>query len=261
MDTGTLRAKWARDEAVVGPVVQLAAPAVVEIMAVAGFDFVMSDLEHGRYGIGTAEEMVRAADARSISAVVRVQANRPELIAAALECGAACVLVPHVESVQEARDAVSAMRFHPQGTRGLSPTARSADYSAAAGGASLTRANESVIAGVLVEGEEGYAELDGMLELDGLDLIMVAPYDLSQSLGRPGEVTHPEVIATVQDICARVIDAGKIVGMFTADPRAGAGWIAQGVRFLILDIDIQLLYRAASSARAELAAAQGSLPR
>ncbi len=255
MDGMALRARWERDEAVVGPLVQLATPASVEIMALAGFDVVNVDLEHGAFGVEVAEAMVRAADARGIAAMVRVQANRPELIAAALESGAAGVLVPHVESVADARAVVAAARFHPQGERGLGPTARSADYSAAGGPDYFARANRTVIAGVLLEGAGAYAELDGLLALGGLDLIMVAPYDLSQSLGVPGEVTHPRVVATVEDVCARVAAAGKVVGMFSADPRAGAEWIARGVRYLGLGIDVQLLYGAAKAAREELEAA------
>jgi 4-hydroxy-2-oxoheptanedioate aldolase len=250
-----LRDKWSRGEAVVGPFIQIAAPAIVEVMAVAGYDLVNVDLEHGPYGLDVAESMVRAADARGIAALVRVMANRPELIAAALETGAAGVLVPHVDSLAEARAAVAATHFWPEGTRGLSPTARSIGYSSGGGADYYARANAAVITGVLLEGEGGYAELDGMLELDGLDLIMVAPYDLSQALGVPGEVTHPRVVATIEDACRRVSDAGKIAGMFAADPRAGADWIRRGVRFLGFDIDVQVLYRAARAARGELEAA------
>jgi 4-hydroxy-2-oxoheptanedioate aldolase len=102
-----IRERWAQGRAVAGPFIQLPAPASVEIAAQAGFDFVAVDLEHGPYGIELAEQMVRAADARRIAALVRVQANRPELIAGALQLGAAGVLVPHVDSVADAQAAVA----------------------------------------------------------------------------------------------------------------------------------------------------------
>jgi 4-hydroxy-2-oxoheptanedioate aldolase len=236
-----VREAWARGEAVVGPFVQLATAASVEIAALAGFGLVAIDLEHGPFGGDLAEQMVRAADARGIAAFVRVLANRPELIAGALETGACGVLVPHVDSVGQARAAVAAARFHPAGERGLGPTARSAGYGAEGGRAYFDRANQSTIVGLMIEGASAHAELDGFLELEGVDLIMVAPYDLSQSLGVPGEVTHPRVVAATEDICARVIASGKQVGTFTIDPAAGAEWIRRGVGLLGLDTDVGML--------------------
>lgn len=239
-----VRDAWARHEAVVGPFVQLATPASVEIAALAGFDLVAIDLEHGPFGVEVAEQMVRAADARGIATFVRVLANRPELIAAALETGASGVLVPHVDTVEEARATVAAARFHPAGERGLGPTARSASYGADGGQAYFERSNRSIIVGLMLEGGSAYADLDGFLELEGADLIMVAPYDLSQSLGVPGEVTHPRVIATIEDVCSRVIASGKQVGTFTIDPAAGAQWIRRGVGLIGLDTDVGMLMAA-----------------
>jgi 4-hydroxy-2-oxoheptanedioate aldolase len=236
-----VRSAWARRETVVGPFVQLATAASVEIAALAGFDLVAIDLEHGPFGIDVAEQMVRAADARGIAAFVRVLANRPELIAGALEAGAAGVLVPHVDSLEDARAAVDAARFHPAGQRGLGPTARSASYGAHSGRAYFDRANQSTIVGLMVEGGSAHDELDAFLELEGVDLIMVAPYDLSQSLGVPGEVDHPRVLAAIEDICARVLASGKQAGTFTVDPAAGAEWIRRGVGLLGLDTDVGML--------------------
>jgi 4-hydroxy-2-oxoheptanedioate aldolase len=257
MDPGarSVRARWARGQAVAGPFIQLPTAASVEIAARAGFDFVAVDLEHGPYGVELAEQMVRGADARGIAAFVRVQANRPELIALSLELGAAGVLVPHVDSVEDARAAVAAARFHPLGERGLSPTARSADYGASGGPRYFSDSNEAVILGLMIEGGAAYADLDGFLELESVDLIMVAPYDLSQSLGLPGEVTHPRVIGTIEDVCARGIKAGKQVGTFTIEAGAGADWVRRGVRFLGLDVDVRMLLDAMSARVADLRAA------
>ena len=240
----SVRAAWARRDAVVGPFVQLATPASVEIAALAGFDLVAIDLEHGPFAGDVAEQMVRAAESRGIATFVRVLANRPELIAGALESGASGVLVPHVDSVEQARAAVAAARFHPVGERGLGPTARSASYGAHAGREYFDRANRSTIVGLMLEGGSAHAHLDGFLDLEGVDLIMVAPYDLSQSLGIPGEVTHPRVVAMTEDVCARVIASGKQVGTFTVDPAAGAQWIRRGVGMLGLDTDVGMLLTA-----------------
>jgi 4-hydroxy-2-oxoheptanedioate aldolase len=255
-DAHKIRQKWAADQAVAGPFIQLPAPGEVEIFALAGYDFVIVDLEHGTLGIEVAENMMRAAHGRGIPAIARVLANRPELICAALNVGAAGVLAPHVDTAAEARAVVGAARFGPVGSRGLCPFVRSADYSAAKGPAYYPEASAAVIVGVLLEGRSAYEELDEILAIEGLDLVMVAPYDLSQSLGVPGQVDHPAVIEAFRDTCDRAAATGKVVGMFTEDPEQGAEWVRLGAGFIGADVDSQILLRAA---RAEVERFQASL--
>jgi 4-hydroxy-2-oxoheptanedioate aldolase len=259
-DAHRLREKWAAGEAVAGPFVQLPAPGVVEIFALAGFDFVVVDLEHGAFGIETAENMFRAAHGREMPAICRVLANSPALICAALNVGAAGNLVPHVDTAAEARAAVLAARFAPAGSRGLCPFVRSADYSAAKGPSYYAEASEAVIVGILLEGRSAYEQLDEILAIDGLDVVMVAPYDLSQSLGVPGEVDHPSVLEAFQDTCARAATSGKIVGIFSdGGPERHARWVRLGARMIGADVDSQLLWHTARAEverfRATLAAA------
>lgn len=255
-DAQKIRQKWAADQAVAGPFIQLPAPAEAEIFALAGYDFVIVDLEHGTLGIEVAENMMRAAHGRGIPAIARVLANRPELICAALNVGAAGVLAPHVDTAAEARAVVKAARFGPIGSRGLCPFVRSADYSAAKGPAYYAQASEAVIVGVLLEGRSAYDELDEILAIAGLDLVMVAPYDLSQSLGVPGEVDHPAVIEAFKDTCDRAAATGKVVGMFSEEPEQAAEWVRLGAGFIGADVDSQILLRAA---RAEVERFQASL--
>ncbi|QEC50421.1 aldolase [Baekduia soli] len=258
-DAHKIREKWAAGEAVAGPFVQLPAPGLVEIFALAGYDFVVVDLEHGAFGIEVAENMMRAAHGRGIPAMSRVLANRPELICAVLNVGAAGVLVPHVDTPDEARAAVRAARFAPRGARGLCPFVRSADYSAAKGPDYYAEASEAVIVGILLEGRSAYESIDEILAIDGLDVVMIAPYDLSQSLGVPGEVDHPSVRETFQDVCARAATTGKTVGIFTEGAEKAAEWVRLGARMIGADVDSQILWHAARAEveqfRAILAAA------
>jgi 4-hydroxy-2-oxoheptanedioate aldolase len=254
-DAHTIREKWNNDEPTIGPFVQLPAPGEVEIFAIVGFDFVIVDLEHGALNFETAENMMRAAHGRGIAPLVRVLANRTELIVQALNIGAAGVLVPHVDSAAEARAAVAATQFRPQGVqgigaeemfrRGVCPFVRAADYSAAKGPDYYSSANESVISGILLEGQSAYDELDDILAIDSLDLIMVAPYDLSQSLGVTGEIYHESVIATVRSVAARARATGKVVGVFAEDPAIAADWVRHGVRVSGMDVDSQIVRRGA----------------
>jgi 4-hydroxy-2-oxoheptanedioate aldolase len=243
-DASKIRAKWAAEEAVYGPFVQLPAPGEVEIFALAGYDFVIVDLEHGLINLETAESMMRAAHARGAVPFARVLANRPELVGQALNIGAAGILAPHVDTPEEAEQLVRAARFAPRGSRGLCPFVRSADYSAAKGPAYYEEASAAVICGALLEGREAYERIDEFLAVDGLDLLMIAPYDLSQSLGVPGEIDHPSVIDRVEEICARTAGTGKVVGMFAEEPEKSGAWVRLGVRYIGADVDSQIILRA-----------------
>ena len=243
-DARKIRERWAAGEAVIGPFVQMPAAGEAEIFALAGFDFSIVDLEHGAIDLETAEGIIRAAHSRGAAPFVRVLANRPELISQALNFGAAGVIVPHVDSPEEARQVVHAARYAPRGARGLCPFVRSADYSAAKGPAYYEEASEDVITGVLLEGREAYEAIDEFFAIEGLDLIKIAPYDLSQSFGVPGDIYHPTVIAAVEEICAKVEGTDKVVGTFAEEPERAATWVAAGARFISTDVDSQILYRA-----------------
>jgi 4-hydroxy-2-oxoheptanedioate aldolase len=258
---GTLRSKWAHDLPVFGPFVQLPSPGVVEIFAHAGFDLVNIDLEHGTIDLETAENMVRAAHVHGIAPMVRVLANRPELITAALNIGAAGVLVPHVSSVEEATAAVAATKFGPAGTRGVCPFVRAAGYSAFKETGYYEQANTAVITCALLEGSAGLDALDGILALAELDVVFVGPYDLSQSLGVTGEIMHPLVVGAVEEACAKATRHGKVIGLFVEDPDRAAEWIRRGVRYVGLDIDTQILYRAGKALCAQVSKELEAVPR
>jgi 4-hydroxy-2-oxoheptanedioate aldolase len=247
-----LRAKWARDLPVVGPFLQLPAPGVVEIFAHAGFDLVNIDLEHGTINFETAENMVRAANVHGIAPMVRVLANRPELITAALNIGAAGVLVPHVSTMDEAAAAVAAAKFGPVGTRGVCPFVRAAGYSAHKETGFYELANTSVVTCVMLEGSAGLDALDDILTLAELDIVFVGPYDLSQSLGVTGQIMHPLVVGAVEGACVKAARHAKAVGLFVEEAERAAEWVRRGVRYVGLDIDTQIMYRAGKAIRAEL---------
>lgn len=243
-DARKMRERWAAGETVIGPFMQLPAAGEAEIFALAGFDFTIVDLEHGAIDLETAENMLRASHTRGAVPFVRVMANRPELISQALNFGAAGILVPHVDSPEEAREVVRAARYAPRGVRGLCPFVRSADYSAAKGPEYYEEASQDVITGILLEGREAYEAIDEFFAIEGLDLIKIAPYDLSQSFGVPGDIYNPVVIKAVEEICARVEGTDKVVGTFAEEPERAATWAGAGAQFISTDVDSQILYRA-----------------
>ena len=240
-----LKSKWEAGEAVFGPFVSLPAPGLVEIFAHAGFDLVVVDFEHGPINVETAENMVRAANASRIASAIRVLANTPEHIAAALDLGTDAVVVPHITCEADAAAAVDAARFAPAGSRGVAPFGRAASYSAKMDDGFYDDANEAVIVNVLLEGPDAIDNLDPLLEMPGLDVISLAPFDLSQALGVTGQIDHPLVVETVAEACRKAQGHGKVICFFADEPSAAGPWLERGVRWLTATVDAHMIYTAA----------------
>jgi 4-hydroxy-2-oxoheptanedioate aldolase len=220
----------------------IAAVEVVELAALAGFDGVILDTEHGSYGTETLGPLVLAARASGIYPIVRVRSNDASLIGAALDAGAAGVLVPQIGSVAEAVKALSAARFAPEGTRGANPWVR-------AGGFGFTQdwfshANEEAAVMLMIEGASGLAALEGIVQLPGLDSIFLGPVDLSHSLGVPGQVNHPKVHDAIASTLRSAKSLGINVGVFAPTELEAARWLSTGAGFVAVGVDTAHLGRA-----------------
>jgi 4-hydroxy-2-oxoheptanedioate aldolase len=241
-----LKSIWRQGRPTYGPFVQLNAPGICEILGHAGFDFCIIDMEHGVIDVDMAENMVRASNAAGISPIIRVAFNRPELIGQALDRGASGVHVPHVATLEEAENAVFASKFFPLGGRGVCPFSRSGRYSADKT-IYYEKANTETVVILAIEGTEGISNLDRIMQVKGVDVVFVGPYDLSQSLGVPGQVTHQKVIDKVRGICDLSKKAGKAVGVFVETPEAARDWVKQGVLYCCLDVDAAIFLKASQS--------------
>jgi 4-hydroxy-2-oxoheptanedioate aldolase len=213
-------------------------PDVVEIAILGGLDAVIIDCEHGPISTETAAIMTVAAHSRGGLAIVRVRRADPSLIGAALDLGADGVLVPQIASVGEARVAINAARFAPDGNRGANPFVRAADFGA--NEAWFSEANASAAVLLMVEGSEGLAAVPSILELPGLDCVFLGPVDISHSLGVPGETEHPRVIAAMEDVVRQSGAKGVAVGAFTHTPAGALRWFARGLRLVAVSTDSKL---------------------
>jgi 4-hydroxy-2-oxoheptanedioate aldolase len=217
----------------------VAAVEIVEIVALAGFDVVVLDMEHGGYEIGNLGPHILAARARGLAPIVRVRWNEPALIGAALDAGAAGVLVPHVQSAADARAVVTAARFPPEGNRGAHPWVRAADYAAAEDW--HARANEDIAVIAMVEGREGVAAIDDILATPGLDAVFLGPVDLAASLGLAGQLDHPQVVQAVRSVIERASTAGVAAACFSPGIAGGRRWLEAGARLVTVGVDTQVL--------------------
>ena len=237
-----LRSKWKDGTPTFGPFVQFPWPGIPEVLAIAGWDFFIIDLEHGPINIETAENMVRAGDATGIVPIVRVLRNEPFFIGQALNIGAAGVHIPHVSTKEEAEVAVDSSKFHPLGHRGVCPFVKSAKYSADKA-VYYERCNSETIVILGIEGVEGIDNLKKILTVKGVDAIFVGPYDLSQSLGVPGQVKSKVVVKKVHEIVEESRKVGVAVGNFVETTDDAKFWVKQGVCYCCLDVDAAIFYK------------------
>ncbi len=247
-----LKARLARGEVSVGPFVKLADPAVVEILGLAGFDHVVLDREHGPLSVESIQHLIRAARLRGIAPMVRVPRNDPSEILRVLDVGAEGVHIPHIACAADARQAVEACRFYPEGHRGVCRFVRAADYTATAAAQHFARANQMTLPVLHIEGDEGIQNLPEILEVPGIEVIFIGPYDLSQSCGVPGETHHPDVVALMARAIESARTRGVVVGTFIESPTEAHRWASLGVQYLCYLVDVGLLMEAAQRAVAAI---------
>lgn len=195
-----LKERMSSTDVCIGTFCQIGHPETVEIVAAAGFDFAILDMEHGHFGIDVAGHLLRAAEARGLSAVIRVPENRPSLILQALDLGAAGVLIPQVSNRRDVEAAVRAAKYYPHGDRGACPFVRATDHYTSSWDTYSARANDDTLVMVLLEGGIDAEALDEIVATPGLDAVMIGPFDLSVSLGIGGQLNHPLILERIQQL-------------------------------------------------------------
>jgi 4-hydroxy-2-oxoheptanedioate aldolase len=187
----------------IGTWVQINSADIVECIAISGFDFAIYDMEHGNIDFLALEALMRAGEGKGLKSVVRVQENNPALIMRALDLGAAAILVPSVSSSVVASRAVEAAKYAPLGSRGACPFIRAGGYLVRDWSAYSEKANNETQLIVLIECKKGIENLEEIISTKGVDGFMIGPFDLSVSLGLPGQVGHP-LIEDIFDESARL---------------------------------------------------------
>ena len=235
-------------EKLVGTIVTLAAPEVAEVLSGAGFDWLFVDTEHAPLDMLAAQTLLSAA---SVPCVVRVADGHEATIKKALDIGAAGIVVPMVNSASQARAIVQFAKYPPLGVRGVGIVRAQgygfgfADY--------VKTANERTAVIVQCEHVAAVEAIDAIAAVAGVDAIFVGPYDLSGSMGRLGDVEHPDILAAlakVRDACKR---AGRALGIYVANAERARAFAAEGYSLIAVGIDAQLLGQAGRSIVATLA--------
>lgn len=214
---------------------------VAEAVAGSGFDWLLFDTEHSPGDPLTVLAQLQAVAPYDVSPVVRPASNDTVLIKRFLDIGAQTLLIPYVQSADEARQAVAATRYPPEGVRGVSGLTRATRFGRAKGYA--RHASEELCLLVQIETGEALARLEEIAVVEGVDGVFIGPADLAASLGRVGEPGHPDVVAAVEDAIRRIQACGKPAGILTPDRNFAERCIALGTVFTAVAVDVGLIAR------------------
>lgn len=220
-------------------------PGVMDVLAADGWQFVVIDTEHSRIGPEALEALIRAGTQAGLVVLVRPADADYHLIARVLDLGAAGVMVPHVDSVAEAKAVAAATYYPPAGQRGVGCTAIALSPRPLA--ECLAEANESVLTAVMIESREAIEVADQIAAVEGVDVLVVGPADLSTEMGMPGQFDDPRFVAAVGRVIAAAEGAGKAAGIHFGATEPLGVWAGRGMRYLMCGNDVKML---ASSSRA-----------
>jgi 2-keto-3-deoxy-L-rhamnonate aldolase RhmA len=229
----SLRDRVADGEFVFGTlVVDLRIPALPTILASAGFDFLVIDLEHGSLDLSAAADMIAVARLSGISPLVRPPSHAQEHFRRLLGLGAAGAMVPNVETAEQAREIVRAAKYPPQGERGFSGNPAQVNFERL-GIAELARlTNENTFVMVQIESQTGVDNATQILGVDGIDAVLVGPGDLSLNLGVPGEYERPEFVGAVEAVFAAAHEHDVAPGIHCSNIEFARKWRAAGAGLL-----------------------------
>jgi 4-hydroxy-2-oxoheptanedioate aldolase len=231
--------KKAKESNVLGFFSKTTDASVIESAGYSGMDYVILDMEHGPLNTETLKHHVMACKASGLISIVRVESFDSHNIGKALDLGVNGIQVPSVTSAEQVRKVIDQTKFHPMGHRGVCRFVRAANFSSMDRFEYFKDANENIIV-IQLEGIEGVNAFDEIIEISGVDVVFIGPYDLSQSIGYPGQITHPQVLAYIEKLHAKASQKGIIIGTFCDSPDLLRKWRDLGLGYLAYSVDIAL---------------------
>ncbi len=242
MPINTFKQRLQSGEAQIGLWLGLADPYCAELAANAGFDWLLIDGEHAPNDLRGLLGQLQAVAPYASQAIIRPVIGDTALIKQILDIGAQTLLVPMVESAEQARELVRAIHYPPSGVRGVgSALARASRWNSIPG--YLDQADAQMCLLVQIENLEGLARLDEIAAVEGVDGVFIGPADLSAAMGHRGNPGHPQVQAAIEDAIVRIQKAGKAAGILSSDQKLARRYIELGARFVAVGVDTTVLMR------------------
>ena len=221
----------------------LASHITVEIVAGSGFDWLLLDMEHSPNELPMVHAQLQAAAGGTAHPIVRPPWNDMVVIKRLLDIGVQTLLIPYVQTVDEARDAVAYTRYPPQGVRGFATGPRANNYGRVTDYVQTYTQELCVL--VQIETRPGLDNLEQIAAVDGVDGVFIGPADLAAALGHAGDLKHPEVQAAIEDAIRRLVACGKPPGILTGDEQLARRYLELGCLFTAVGSDLNLLARGA----------------
>ena len=218
-------------------VAEVRSPNIALLYGTAGFDFIFIDMEHGGFDLETVGDFVTASKAANIIPVVRVPALEEHFLSRPLDLGACGLMVPHIHSKEQVRKVIDCTKFKPEGNRGLAPLRAHTNFSKVNVPEFMKEANENNMIVIMIEDDEAIDHIEDLLSVEGVDVAFMGTTDLSQTLGIPGQVRHPEILKRIDRVIAACEKKGVAFGMPVSNP----DWYRKGIRFLFAASDIDLI--------------------
>ena len=226
-------------------IVEFATPGIGHILKNAGCDFVLFDMEHSGFSLETVKQAVRYFDAAALPTIVRAPSKAYDHMARVADMGAEGVMVPMVDTADEARALVANIKYPPVGRRGVAlGVAHDAYASAGVVADRLTAANERICLFAQIETESGVKNVDAIAAVEGVDCLWVGHFDLSASLGVPGQFEHKRFLKAIDDVAAACRKHNKALGRLVPDAATGVDYAARGFDYLCWSGDVWALQAA-----------------
>jgi 4-hydroxy-2-oxoheptanedioate aldolase len=213
----------------------------VEVIAGSGFDWVLLDTEHAPNELAMVHSQLQAMEGGTASAVVRPTWNDQVVLKRLLDIGVQSFLVPFVQNAEEARRAVAATRYPPDGVRGIAVTMRANKYGRVKD--YVQRVHEELCVIVQIETREAVSNIEAIAAVEGVDGLFIGPSDLAGDLGHLGDNRHPDVRVVIEDAVARMQAAGKVAGILAPVEADAHHWLDKGCRFVAVGSDVGVLAR------------------
>jgi 2-keto-3-deoxy-L-rhamnonate aldolase RhmA len=250
-----LKTLLANDALIIGTMIsEVRNPNLVHLLARAGFDFFVLDNEHGSYNDETVSDMIAAARGADLPVIVRIPEVRRATILKPLDAGAAGLLVPMIDTAEQAAAVVRLAKYPPMGQRGAALRRPHSLYGRVNAAEYLEQANRDTFIAVQAESRQSIANIDAIAAVEGVDCVFAGPFDLSIDLGHPGQLDHPDEVAAFEEMIAGCRRQGKVAGTLLFDAAMLAKWIAKGMRLALYSGDMAMLADASVKAVAELRA-------
>jgi len=225
-------------------------PDVMLVVARSGMDFALIDTEHGSFNTETVADLCRVARGAELTAILRVPGRGATYVSRSLDIGANGLMMPRIETAEEAAEVVKWAKYAPLGNRGLALGGASGDYRAVPDPrAAMAQANESTVIVIQIESKDAVSRIDEIAAVPGIDVLLIGPMDLSQTLGVPGRFNRPEFIGAVREVVRAGREHGVASGIHAPNVAQCRFWRDEGMTFLACSSEVGMIAGGLASAR------------